>query len=340
MTEHSTPPNYDASAPNIDEIAIQLCPVCSSNESRPYAQGFDYEMQTCSNLWKFEQCTSCSCVWLNPRPAPSTLGTIYPPSYYSYDFEKRINPIAVKAKHILDNGKINSIIKHLAKPPESYMDVGCGSGRFLRLFDRKGMRQSRIYGLELTEKPVKQLQKEGYQAFEKRVEDFNDMPHDSIDLVTMFHVIEHVEDPGTVVRQIRNWLSPGGIFAIETPNIDSIDARIFRKSWWGGYHIPRHWTLFNRKSLQKLVEDSGLEVVHIGYQTGHSFWMYSFHHWLRYNSKYPCSQRVANIFHPHKGVLFLASFTLFDIIRRTLGFRTSSILLIARKPAGDPTIYF
>jgi 2-polyprenyl-3-methyl-5-hydroxy-6-metoxy-1,4-benzoquinol methylase len=116
----------------------------------------------------------------------------------------------------------------------------------------------------------------------------------------MFHVIEHVADPARVVRRIADWLSPGGALVVETPNLDSWDARLFKERWWGGYHIPRHWTLFDANSLRRLFEGCGLKVQHWAYQTGHASWMNSFHHVAKYNSRSP-SPRLANWFELPKG---------------------------------------
>jgi hypothetical protein len=134
-----------------------------------------------------------------------------------------------------------------------------------------------------------------------------------------------------VVRKVAEWLAPGGCFAIETPNLDSVDARWFKETYWGGYHYPRHWHLFTPATLVRLLQAAGLEIVSIKYQTGHSFWMYSFHHSLKYGKK--PRPKLARWFHPFKNVAFLAAFTAFDKFRGMLGFKTSAMLIVARKPA-------
>ena len=68
------------------------------------------------------------------------------------------------------------------------------------------------------------------------------------------------------------------------------------------------------------------------YQTGHSFWMYSLHHRLRY-AAHPWP-RLAQFFNPIKSLPFLAAFTAFDKLRAALGCKTSAMLLLARKPCG------
>ncbi|MFQ5527097.1 MAG: hypothetical protein ACE5GX_12650 [Thermoanaerobaculia bacterium] len=118
---------------------------------------------------------------------------------------------------------------------------------------------------------------------------------------------------------------------METPNIDSLDARLFRSGLWGGYHIPRHWNLFSPANLGRLCRQCGLDWVDTKFQTSHSFWMWSFHHKLKYGRR--ARPRLARRFDPFKSLPLLVLFAAFDRIRSLLGFKTSAMLLLARKPA-------
>jgi len=318
-------------SPAIATEEVPACPVCGASDYAQFAVGFDYELLTCANPWRFVQCHACRHVWLNPRPAVAELGVVYPPTYYAYNYDT-INPIARKAKEILDRRKISKIVRHCLKPPKSYLDVGCGDGRFLRVMEQMGVPRSGLYGLELDKRVVERLRGEGYSGVLcERAEDVSSFPEGGIDLVTMFHVIEHVDNPGTVIGRIRRWLSPGGVFALETPNLDSLDARLFQRTYWGGYHIPRHWNLFTPASISRLLTDNGLEVMATGFQTGHSFWMYSLHHAVRYEGR--SRPRAGAWFDPMKSLVGLAGFTAFDLCRGALGSQTSAMLVICRKPS-------
>ncbi|MBL9033020.1 MAG: class I SAM-dependent methyltransferase [Phycisphaerae bacterium] len=320
-----------ASAPLIPTEPVGACPVCRAVDFAPFAFGYDYESRTCRNLWRFVRCAACGHVWLDPRPALSTLATIYPPTYYAYNYASQVNPIARRAKEWLDSRKMRRIVASLPRAPGSFLDVGCGDGRFLRVMESRGIPRSRLFGLELDDRVVRPLADAGFQAFCERVEDCSKIPDGAIDLATMFHVIEHVDDPARVCRAVARWLAPGGVFAVETPNLDSLDARLFHRTHWGGYHIPRHWSLFTPASLQRLLADAGLTPFAVRFQTGHSFWMFSFHHWLRYEGR--PMPRLARAFNPLRGLPMLAAFTALDIVRATLGARTSAMLVLARKPA-------
>jgi SAM-dependent methyltransferase len=325
----SLPPGFNADAPEISIEHVPYCPVCRSANRSHFASGYDYELETCRNEWNFWRCARCATVWLDPRPAATELGIIYPASYYAYNRSEKLSPIARKGKQLLDRIKFNGFLKQTGIPT-SFLDIGCGDGRYLDLFASRGICKDRICGVDLSEEQVKRLRQRGYQVYRRRVEDCSEIPAESIDLATMFHVIEHVADPVHVVRRIAEWLSPGGAVVVETPNLDSWDARLFKESWWGGYHIPRHWTLFNVNSLRRLFERCGLTVQHHAYQTGHASWMNSFHHAAKYNSRSP-RPRLADWFLLPKGLPMLIAFTGLDIVRRTLGARTSTILMVARK---------
>lgn len=327
------PPGFDASLPEIAVEAVPSCAVCGGSGSAPFAEGYDYELRTCRNQWRFVRCTACGHVRLDPRPHHDALSVIYPPTYYAYNYDTQVHPLARRAKQWLDEAKFRGILGHLGRGPGSYLDVGCGNGRFLDLMAAKGMSRDRLYGLELDPATVERLRARGYQAFCARVEECGDIAEGSLDLITMFHVIEHVDAPDAVVKRLVRWLAPGGVLAIETPNLDSWDARLFRDRFWGGYHIPRHWHLFTAATLGRVLGSAGLAVSGVRYQTGHSFWLYSFHHRLRYGAR--PRPGLARQFDPMGGSLVaLASVTAFDKLRAALGFRTSAMLVIARKPAG------
>jgi SAM-dependent methyltransferase len=244
------------------------------------AFGADYELETCANRWSLVQCGACRHVWLDPRPAVLALGVIYPATYYAYNYAKQIHPVARKAKAWLDRRKLDGIVRALERPPSSYLDVGCGDGRFLRAMEARGVPKDRLFGLELDATVADRLRAQGFRVDRARVEDSSLVAPGSLDLITMFHVIEHVDLPRAVVEKLAGWLAPGGVLALETPNRDSLDARLFRRTFWGGYHFPRHWNLFNKTSMRLLAPLGGLTVERLGTTTSPVNWTYTVRNWL------------------------------------------------------------
>ena len=315
---------------NKDLTYVNHCPICNSPHHKYFSSGKDYELETITDRFLFVKCDVCSHVWLNPRPSSNLLPIIYPSSYYSYNMSNTLNPLILKGKDLLDHLKMRSILA-VTKNIFKYLDIGCGDGRYMKsVRNATGLPKESIIGIELDEKPVEKLRKEGYLASNIRVEDItaNFIPNDSISLITMFHVIEHVEDPVHYLKKIYNLLHSEGIFAVETPNLDSLDATIFKRSFWGGYHFPRHWHLFTSSGLINVLNDIGFKIESVQYKTGHSFWLYSFHHLLKYKLRL---ELFAKLFDPMKSKFFLVVFTIFDIIRAKLGFKTSAVLVICKK---------
>ena len=314
--------------PVIQTESFSVCVVCGGEGWTDMAAGFDYEYETCGNEWFYHACDSCGHVQIESLPVQTALSIIYPSNYYSYLINDLVHPMALWGKRLLDRYKFKEIVRRMHFTPSSYLDVGCGDGRYLQMMIESGMQPNRVFGVELDSKAVAHAQSNGLNVSQCRIEDATNLPMEGIDLITMFHVIEHVARPDKVVNKLRGLLVAGGMLAIETPNIDSLDARLSKKGLWGGYHIPRHWHVFTPKSMKMLLENAGYDVVAIRYQTGHAFWLWTLHHWLKYKQGYG---GLARFCHPLRNLPLLALVTLFDIVRAKLGARTSAMLVLAIK---------
>jgi len=310
----------------IKEKKINSCPACSSKLFLNYTFGYDYEYQTCLNKWNFVCCRNCKLLYLKNRPDPSTLKTIYPKAYYSFNYDK-INFIARYGKFFLDEIKFKKFLPRFKKNDYSILDIGCGDGRYLELMYKKfKLKKSNCHGLDFKNKKLETLKKEGYKISYENFVKYNKKK--KFDIITMFHVIEHVQSPEFYLKKIRKLLKPGGSLVVETPNYDSLDARIFKNSFWGGYHIPRHFVLFNDKNLIKFSKKMDFNIKKKFFLTGHYFWMMSFFNIVKNRSK--ILKYVFNPFNIFR-LPFLVLFTLLDIIRNKIGFKTSTILLVLEK---------
>lgn len=323
-----SPGEYLAAQPLIATVPSRACAVCGGQSWHETGQARDYEYATCSNLWTFRACGHCGHVQMDPLPAPETLRVIYPDNYYSYQMEKSIHPIARWAKHRLDRAKFAWITRGMHARVASYLDVGCGDGRYLQMMIGQGADPARTHGVELDEAAVKAARALGLNVLQSRIEDARGLESGSYDLITMFHVIEHVERPDEVIARLRSLLRVGGILALETPNFDCADARRSGARYWGGYHAPRHWHVFTSASLQQLLCAHGFQIQRTRYQTGHAFLLWTLHHWLKYGKNLPA---LGDWCHPLKNVPLLALATSFDMLRILLARKTSVVLVVASR---------
>lgn len=323
-------PTAPSESPLIETLPVPACVVCGADDGSLVARGRDYELQTCANDWLVMACPHCSHAWLNPRPVDAALPVIYPSHYYSYDMSRRVGSAVMRIKSGLDRRKLAKAFAHLRRVPGRFFDIGCGDGRYLSIAQSLGVPRDGLYGIEMGAAAALTAHRSGFRVEAGNADTFDGFAGVTFDAVSMFHVIEHLADPRRAVARIRSWLSPDGLMLIETPNRDALDARWFEASYWGGYHFPRHWHFFTEQSMRKMLGDERFKVIDISYQTGHSFWLYSIHHLLKYNATAPMPW-LARRFDPLSAKVSLAAATAWDLLRSAAGFRTSSMLIVARR---------
>ena len=86
------------------------------------------------------------------------------------------------------------------------------------------------------------------------------MPAESLDAITMWHVLEHVHDLHEYIQQLKFLLKPEGKIFIAVPNYTSYDAQHY-KEFWAAYDVPRHLYHFSPKSMEILIESHQMKVI-------------------------------------------------------------------------------
>jgi len=308
-----------------------LCALCGASEFADEAFGADFEYATAANRFRFVRCVVCGHLYLNPRPSSDDLGVIYPANYYAYEDEGA--GLVARMRRRWEGAKVRLYEKWIGSGPRRILDIGCGNGRFLALMRDFGPPEWALVGIDFDADAARQCAEKGFETHVGRIEDL-DPGGEALDAVIMLQLIEHVDDPAVICRRVFDLLRPGGCFIIETPNLAGVDYRLFRHSWWGHYHFPRHWNLFSTASLQRLLESNGFEIVRSEYLISTSAWTISLHNYFLERG-YP--DWFSRFFH-FKNPLLLAIFVVFDSLRSAMGYETSNQRVVARKPGGvDPS---
>src|SRR5262249_5403736 len=161
-----------------------------------------------------------------------------------------------------------------------------------------------------------------FHGYFGRIEDVADqLPENAFDLIVILQVLEHVEEPALVVGTLAKLLGANGVLIIETPNTKSLDVNIFRNRYWGGYNFPRHWNLFDKNALTRMVEGNALAVKQFNFLPAQTFWVYSLHHIVDDRASI---SSLAKFLDPFQNVFLIGIATAFDIVRARLGFKTSN----------------
>jgi SAM-dependent methyltransferase len=143
-----------------------------------------------------------------------------------------------------------------AGEPGRLLDVGAGRGRFVAEARAAGWH---AYGIEPSQRGVAGACALGIELQRGAIADA-DVPAGSLDAATLWHVLEHLDEPGPALARIAGWLRPGGLLLVGVPNLGSVQARVGGAAW---YHldVPRHRTHFTVAGLHALLRANGLEPV-------------------------------------------------------------------------------
>ncbi len=233
------------------------CNSCGSRTSEILFQAED-RLHGTPGVFRVVRCSDCGLVFLNPRPADDELMSLYPDDYQPYS---RGNAILAGIKQRLfdiEAGRINRNFQ----TPGRMLEIGCGAGEFLaRMRDRFGWE---VLGLD----PGIGAARNAAEVFGLQVKQGflnpEDFEPESFDLIVMRHVIEHVPDPMTEMRNVVSLLKQGGCFFVATPNFESIERRLFGARWYD-LDTPRHLTLFAPATLRKMLLTAGFSSCQFGF---------------------------------------------------------------------------
>ena len=182
-------------------------------------------------------------------PVPEDLGNYYKSeTYISHTDSKKtcfdkiyqgVKNHTLKQKLILLNSFKNE--------RKSVLDFGAGTGDFLKVCKNNGWA---VLGIEPSEEARENAAKKGIHLKES----LSDVTNQKFDIITLWHVLEHVANLKSTVETLKNLLEPGGRIIVAVPNYKSYDAT-FYKEHWAGYDVPRHLWHFSQKAIHKLFSE-------------------------------------------------------------------------------------
>jgi SAM-dependent methyltransferase len=269
---------------------------------------------------------------LEKIPEIGKVAALYPPTYYT------VNPASpLYLKGFIYENKIRRDVQRI----QSYLDVSqlrsivdIGSGDAARLFRLRKivLQDTECIALDLSFPPgiVESARAERISLVQGNIElDLHMLRDGGHDLIIMSQIIEHLRDPVAALERLRTKLAPEGFLLLETPNCGGLDYRLFRRLYWGGYHIPRHFHLFTKDSLAQVAKRVGYRVVRQGSLPSPGFWIMSFRNALGLNS----CQRGRSIFEflNFSNLPAVGTFTALDLICISLGMSTSNQFALLRR---------
>lgn len=190
----------------------------------------------------------------HPQPSLANLGKYYENvDYISHTDSKR--SLFEKAYHFVKSialkNKLN-LINSLQPNKGRILDIGAGTGDFLFVAKKNGWETT---GVEPSEKAKKIAKNKGVSF----VENTSELENYSFDVITMWHVLEHVPNLDNQIKELKRLLKPNGSLIIAVPNFKSFDAKYYGK-YWAAYDVPIHFWHFSKKSIKLLFEKEGMQL--------------------------------------------------------------------------------
>jgi 2-polyprenyl-3-methyl-5-hydroxy-6-metoxy-1,4-benzoquinol methylase len=203
--------------------------------------------------WTVHKCAGCGLGVLDPRPDPTELGQLYRESYFVSHYENVLPPGSDGMRRRLsqERHRVEFFRKH--KSAGKVLDVGSGRGYFLEACRRRGYD---VVGFDVSDDAAASV-REAFGIEVKTGEMREDLfEPESLDVVTMWHALEHTTDPRVPLRLAWKWLSPDGILVVDVPNHESTDARRIGDAW-DDWSLPYHFFHFTPSSLGDLLARNG-----------------------------------------------------------------------------------
>lgn len=221
--------------------SVISCNICSSTDREVYCRKDSIDVF---------RCRQCGLIYAGETQSSKNIEKHYSKEYFenylkteSFHLKKRFE------KRIREIKKI--------KLPSVLLDVGCGVGSFLRLARNEGYEAS---GVELSYYAAEYARNNfGLSVFNGELKDAN-FAAETFDIITLWHVLEHVTDPKKFLIEVNRLLKKNGILVVEVPNIESIAAKISLMNW--ELMAPtEHLFYFNPHTISRLLKETGFSII-------------------------------------------------------------------------------
>lgn len=230
------------------------CPLCGSSNHIVYLRTQDYFLS--GESFNINECRVCGHLFTNPQPTSEHLGKYYKSDRY---LSHKENPESL-FERIYDSVRWLNLRSKYKQVTEGLsggklLDYGCGRGDFLGIASIKGWE---CFGIEQDDDARKIAEKRNNVKV-LTTNATRDNFQNQFDLITMFHVLEHIPDLHSTMNDLNHWLKVSGRLAIALPNPRSYDALHYCQ-YWAAWDAPRHLHHFKKETIIDLAEQYGFQL--------------------------------------------------------------------------------
>lgn len=235
---------------HIYKAAAERCPLCSREDIKTA-----YTISRFKDPFSVSRCAGCRFMFMNPRFTDEYIAGLYKEEYYTgaADYTYYDERESEKYSAYVWDARLRVIRKFASGG--NILDIGCSFGGFLK----RASEYFTPYGIELSEysgSAAKKLFKNNIH-----IGTLYDHPFEPemFSAVTMIEVVEHIADPGTAFSGICRLIRPGGILAVQTANMNGLQARLLKDKY--AYFMPGHLSYFTASNLKSSLLMAGFSKV-------------------------------------------------------------------------------
>jgi 2-polyprenyl-3-methyl-5-hydroxy-6-metoxy-1,4-benzoquinol methylase len=233
---------------------VEKCLVTESDLS-PHINVVDYTVS--QQKFQIQANADQSILYTTPRPKDGDLGAYYKSEdYISHTDSKKglFNTAYQTVRKLALKNKLKNI-RSVHPKAQSVLDYGCGTGDFIRFLSDNGLE---VFGAE-PDPDARQIASEKNPGAVFSTDEILDKDF-RVDVITLWHVLEHIPDFIEVLKKLSAKLKPDGVLIIAVPNFQSFDAEHY-KEFWAAYDVPRHLTHFSRIGIDNVYQQIGFQKV-------------------------------------------------------------------------------
>ncbi|MCU0473681.1 MAG: class I SAM-dependent methyltransferase [Bacteroidales bacterium] len=237
-------------------VHYSQCPLCNSGNIGKYLPVTDHFLS--KEGFELLKCAICGFVFTQDHPDENNINRYYESDdYISHNDSVKGFSVGLYrlSRRIMLKKKREIVFKITGLNRGHLLDIGSGTGHFISVMKK---RKWMVQGIEINDKAREySVSQRGLDVISPTV--ISSLPSGSFDCITMWHVLEHFQDPFGYAAEIKRLLKPGGTCIAALPNCMSFDAMHYR-DYWAAYDVPRHLWHFTPATFRIFSEKTGFEI--------------------------------------------------------------------------------
>lgn len=241
----------------MERITLHTCPLCGNDYLEPVMECKDYYAS--GETYGLAKCSKCGFLLTQNVPDETEIGRYYEtPAYISHSDTRKglTNSLYhIVRKHMLKRKR--RLVENISgRTNGNLLDYGTGTGYFAQAMKEAGWHVTAIEKSEQARKTA--LDNFGLQVGSEQT--FGQLPTGTFHVITLWHVLEHLQNLNEMWEQLRQLLAPGGCLIIAVPNCQSADAGYYGNTW-AAYDVPRHLWHFSPDTMRQFAEKHGFRLI-------------------------------------------------------------------------------